>query len=144
MAAAAAAMPEPAPPEEPIELLTPELRRACAAVATYWRADPGAGIRALDSVVTRPADRRTADACWVIVRLEGDHTDGEFLVPFAASGWLPVHEHDADGPGMRSRVWQLDPVRCLVVERWRVMAPSDTVAPVMPWFEQATACFRRQ
>lgn len=131
-------------PEEPIELLTPEIRRACASVVSYWRADPGASVRTLDSAVTRPADGRTADACWAMVRLEGDGDSENARVPFAAAGWLPLPEFDRDELGQRARVWQLDPVRCLVTERWHIPSPADTLSVTPPWFEQAVACFRRQ
>lgn len=131
-------------PEEPIELLTPEIRRACASVVSYWRADPGASVRTLDSAVTRPAEGRPADACWVMVRREDDAGSEDARVPFAAAGWLPLHEFDSDAPDRRSRVWQLDPVRCLVTERWYIASPADTLSVMPPWFEQAVACFRRQ
>lgn len=131
-------------PEEPVELLTPEIRRACAGVAQYWQGDPAASVRTLDSVVTRPREARTTDACWVMVRIEDDRGTEEARVPFAAAGWLALPEFDVDGSSGRSRVWQLDPVRCLVTERWDAAPSADTLVLATPWFEQAVACFRRQ
>lgn len=131
-------------PEEPIDLLTPEIRRACASVVSYWRADPGALVRTLDSAVTRPAEERSADACWVMVRLEDDGSVEPARAPFAAAGWLPLHEFDRDEPGQSVRMWQLDPVRCLVTERQHIASLADTALVTLPWFEQAVACFRRQ
>ena len=131
-------------PEEPVELLTPEIRRACASVVNFWGTDPAAAVRTLDSTVTRPLDGRTTDACWVLVRLEEDRQDDDPRVPFAAAGWLPLPEFNMDASAGQRRVWQLDPVRCLVLERWDVRSPADTTTILTPWFEQAVACFRRQ
>lgn len=131
-------------PEEPVELLSPPIRAACALAARYWQAHPGASLSRFDSTVTVPRGPR-ADACWVMVRLDEDRDrdQEEVRAPFRAAGWLPIYEFDADGKDGRSRVFQLDPVRCLVTERWDGGVDGDTTYLPRPWFEQATACFRR-
>ena len=142
--AGAAAQAGPAADEPPVELLSPELRRACTAVTEYWRSYPGAITRRFDSTLTRPRSNALVDACWVILRLEEDPVrEPVFRVPYVAAGWLPIYEFDADGPDGRSRVYQLDPVRCLVDERWDGGNPADTAYVPAPWFEQHIACYRR-
>ncbi|HEX9166477.1 MAG TPA: hypothetical protein VF862_11250 [Gemmatimonadales bacterium] len=146
-AATATAAGAQAPPEAedpPVERLAPEIRRACASVTEYWRGVPGAVTRRFDSTLTRPRSSALADACWVSLRLEEDPVRApEFRVPYIAAGWLPIYEFDADGPDGRARVYQLDPVRCLVQERWDGGNPGDTTYVPAPWFEQHVACYRR-
>lgn len=140
-AAASAGLAEEDPP---LELLSPEIRQACAAAADYWRSQPGATVRRFDSTATRPRSAALTDACWVRVRLDDDRgRDTDFRVPFAAAGWLPVYEFDADGKDGRSRVWQLNPVWCWVEERWDGGSDTDTSYVPAVWFEQSVACYRR-
>lgn len=145
-AAAVASAPE-LPPEETPTVRHPEVRRACAAATVYWRAEPRIAIRSFDSVFTLPRSASVTDACFVAVRLEDDPTQpgdsDQQRVPFVASGWLPVIEFDADGKDGRSRVYQLDPVRCLVAERWDGGDDEDSTYVPAPWFEQLVACWRR-
>lgn len=130
--------------EPPVDLLSPGIRRACASVTEYWRGYPGAVTRQFDSTLTRPRSTAMADGCWIVIRLEDDPVrPAEFRVPFVAAGWLPMYEFDADGPDGRSRVYQLDPVHCLVQERWDGGNPGDTTYVQVPWFEQHVACYRR-
>jgi hypothetical protein len=85
-----------------------------------------------------------ADACWVVIRLEDDPVrNPELRVPFVAAGWLPLYEFDADGKDGRSRVLQLNPVRCYIEERWDGGSDADTTYVPAPWFEQRVACYRR-
>jgi hypothetical protein len=143
-AAVGAPQAAPTPEEAPVELLSPPIRQACAAVAEYWRPYPGVTARRFDSTVTRPRGSAVADACWVLTRVAEDPVrDPEFRVPFVAAGWLPVYEFDADGPDGRSRVYQLDPVHCLVRERWDGGSATDTAYVPAAWFEQQVACYRR-
>lgn len=79
-----------------------------------------------------------------MIRLEDDPVRSpEFRVPFVASGWLPLYEFDADGKDGRSRVYQLDPVRCYIEERWDGGNDDDTTDVPATWFEQRIACHRR-
>jgi hypothetical protein len=143
---AEAAAPE-LPPVETVTVLHPEVRRACGAAAAYWEAEPLVAIRSFDSVFTLPRSTSMTDACFVSVRLDEDRersTDEDRpRVPFVASGWLPVYEFDADGKDGRSRVYQLDPVRCLVEERWDGGDDADSTYVPARWFEQLIVCWRR-
>lgn len=140
----AAAQAAPEADDPPVELLSPEIRRGCASAAEYWRPYPGATARRFDSTLTRPRSTALADGCWIVIRLEDDPVrPAEFRVPFVAAGWLPVYEFDADGPDGRARVYQLDPVHCLVQERWDGGSAADTAYVPAPWFEQRIACYRR-
>jgi hypothetical protein len=131
--------------DEPVVSLAPDIRRACAAVQWYWSGQPGVVTRVRDSVVTLPGGAGPGDACWVSVRIEEDRRiGGEFRVPFAASGWLPIYEFDASGPDGQARVYQLDPVRCLVEERWDGGDDADSTYQPQPWFAQSVACYRRR
>lgn len=137
------------PAEPPPDLLAREVRRACAAVSSYWSHDPQAVVRGHDSTITMPGTHSTTDACWVRVRVEdvrrlASNPPGELRVPFAASGWLRVFEFDADGPDGQSTVYQLDPVRCQVSERWDGGDDADTTYVPASWFEQEVACWRRR
>jgi len=143
-ATAAAAQAGPEADDPPVERLSPEIRRACAAVVEYWRPYPGVTTRRFDSTMTRPRSSAATDACWVLTRVADDPVRGpEFRVPFVATGWLPIYEFDADGPDGRSRVYQLHPVHCLVQERWDGTSATDTAYVPAPWFEQHVACYRR-
>lgn len=142
--AAGAAEAGPVTEDPPLELLSPAIRRACASVAAYWHNQPGVAMRQFDSTVTLPRGGPVTDACWVMVRLEEDRDrEPEFRVPFVAAGWLPVYEFDADGPDGRSRVYQLDPVRCWAEERWDGGDDADSTYVPAEWFEQHVACYRR-
>lgn len=141
---AAAAQAAPAADDPPVELLSAEIRRACTSGAEYWRSYPGATTRRFDSTLTRSRSTAMADACWVVIRLEDDPVRSpEPRVPFVAAGWLPLYEFDADGKDGRSRVYQLDPVHCLVEERWDDGDDADSTYVPAPWFEQRVACYRR-
>lgn len=141
----AAAQSVPEADDPPVELLSPEIRRACASAAEYWRPYPGVTARRFDSTLTRPRGIAMADACWVVIRLEDDPVRSpELRVPFVAAGWLPLYEFDADGKDGRSRVYQLDPVRCYIEERWDGGTDADTTSVPASWFEQRVACYRRQ
>jgi hypothetical protein len=134
-------------PEETAAVLHPEVRRACASAAAYWRAEPRIAMRSFDSVLTLPRSASVTDACFVTLRLEDDPLQpwdsDQQRVPFVASGWLSVYEFDADGKDGRSRVYQLDPVRCQVAERWDGGDDEDSTYVPAPWFEQSVACWRR-
>jgi hypothetical protein len=113
-------------------------------MADYWHIHPGAITRQFDSTVALPRGGPVTNACWVAVRLEEDRErEPDFRVPFIAAGWLPIYEFDADGPDGRSRVYQLDPVRCWASERWDGGDEADSTYVPVPWFEQRVACYKR-
>lgn len=137
--------PPPEDVEEPVDPLPGTVRTACGVAARYWNGHPAAQIRTYDSLVTVPGDGGSLrDACLVEVVLhESRDPEAAVRTPFTASGWFAVYEFDADGPATRSRVYQDDPVRCHVAERWDAGIPGDsTLAPVSR-FSQRTTCWRR-
>lgn len=144
-AAAVADVPDSLGEPEYLDPLLREVRVACEKVAAYWTRHPAAAVRGFDSIVTIPRSRNTTDACLVTVRLEddADRDAGDPRVPFASSGWARLWEFEADGPGGRSAVFQLVPVRCLVEERWDGGDDADSTYLPTPWFEQRVACWRR-
>jgi hypothetical protein len=139
-------LPDPDPVVEVVDPLPREIWHACAIVQLYWSTVPAALLRTLDSAVTAPSNRGMRDACLVEVLLAEDPDRGDrerIRSPFVAAGWLELYEFRAEVPGERSRVYQNDPIRCRVTERWDVAPPADTAYVPAPWFRQLTACWRR-
>lgn len=128
-------------------------RAVCDSVAAEWRAVKGVDIRQTDTSVTPGDDVLETDSVSACLTEASDpdgvsaHSSaplywpsGDVLPNAWPRRWGELWHLMADGPGSSRKVVQRDLVRCEIRVESDIGDPSDSVAPPLTDFTEATIC----